>query len=152
MPDSTETRIAAATGFVKQKAYSKAIPLLKAIRKDEPENEIALGMLAAVHAEIGMRELAIEEYRGVLGINPANHLARFQLGLMQFIDDQPEEALDSWKPMLEIEQEFMANYHGALALIQLARPDEAAPLLERARSNMPQDHPLRPDLMRVLEQ
>ena len=46
----------------------------------------------------------------------------------------------------------MANYHGALALIQLARPDEAAPLLERARSNMPQDHPLRPDLMRVLEQ
>ena len=53
--------------------------------------------------------------------------------------------------MVSIEGEFMANVHSALVLLELDRADETSDFLQRALRNMPDEHPLRPDLMKLVQ-
>ena len=145
-----EPRLAVAAGLVKQEAFEQAVPLLEELVRDAPESELTLGLLAAACAQTGRHDRAIEGFREVLGINPDNALARFQLGLTQLLLGELEEALATWAPMLELEGEFMARFHSALALEELGSAGAARPLLERAAEHMPEWHPLHPELKRRL--
>jgi tetratricopeptide (TPR) repeat protein len=139
-----------ATALAKSGEYEGAIVKLKELIESHPRHEIALGMLAGIHAQIGMHDRAIENFRRVLKINPENPLARFQLGLSQLSSGQPADALDTWKPSLKNPDNFLVLFHSGLALMQLNRPAEARPLLEEAARRMPKNHALYPQLTDLL--
>lgn len=139
---SVMQRLGKATQDAKDGNLDEAVTTLKQILRDEPRHEIALGMLAATYLQIGMHEAAIERFQALLEAHPKNPLARFQLGMGMLGLDRPEEALDAWRPLLDDASDFMGHFHSALALIQLERPADAMPLLERAIQRMPPSHPL----------
>lgn len=53
--------------------------------------------------------------------------------------------------MVRIESELMPNFHGTLVLLELDRADETGDFLRPALQNMPDEHPLRPDLMKFVK-
>jgi tetratricopeptide (TPR) repeat protein len=99
-----------------------------------------------------MHQQAISHFKTLLDIYPNNPLARFHLGMARLANQEPEKALDVWAPMLDLENEFMANFHSAQVLIQLGRSEEALPMVERANKNMPDDHPLYSKLQEIRAQ
>lgn len=145
-------KLSAAAGLAKEGNLDEAISLLKEILAARPGNEISLGMLASIYLQIGMHEQAVEHFQTLLKANPRNPLARFQLGMARLSQGQPQAALDTWEPMLSLENEFMAHFHSALALIQLGRNAEAVDRLEQARQRMPESHPLFPRLLELNDQ
>lgn len=140
--DSVMERLGKATQDAKDGNLDDAVTTLKQILHDQPNHEIALGMLAAIYLQIGMQEAAIERFEALLAAHPNNPLARFQLGMAMLGLDRAQEALDAWRPLLDDESDFMAHFHSSLALIQLGRHAEALPLLARAAQRMPPSHPL----------
>lgn len=131
--------------------FESAIVHLKRLLAADPRQEIALGMLAGIYAELKMADRAADLYRQVLAVNPRNPLARFQLGLLQFTEGRPREAVDTLHPALVDESDFLAHLYSGLALRQLGLTGEARPLLEVAAQRMPVDHALYPKLRELLE-
>lgn len=127
-----------------------AVVHLEELLVAEPENEIANGMLAGIYAELKMPERATVYYQRVLVANPRNVLARFQLGLLQLTGGQPQEALETLRPNLSDNTEFLAHYYSGRALLALGKPAEARVLLERAAQRMPVEHPLYAELQGLL--
>ena len=109
-------------------------------------------MLASIYLQLGMHPEAIAHYQQLLEQAPDNQLARFQLGMALMSSSQPEQAVAVWEPMLAMENEFMAHFHSALALLQLGRNREAAEMLQTARRNMPDSHPLHSRLLKLQAQ
>lgn len=147
-----KSSISKASQLIKSHSYDEAIPLLKDLLKTEGNNELVLGMLASVYAEIQMTDKAIALYERILSINPDNPLARFQLGLQYFNNEQFDQAIETWTPSLQDEQNFMAHYFTGLAYLQKQQPDQARPLLEKAQQHMPDDNPLYSSLTNMLSE
>lgn len=145
-------KLLAATESAKQGGLDDAIIRMKEILAAHPRHELSLGMLASIYLQIGMHRQAEVHFEALLADHPDNPLARFQLGMTHLAEQRPEKALEIWEPMLENENEFMANFHSALALIQLERPTEAYPLVERAGKHMPANHPLHSKLLEIRSQ
>lgn len=141
-----------ATELAKQGHYDEAIVALKAMLEDEPGNELALGLLAAIYLQIGYHEKAVTVYETLLGVNADNPLARFQLGMAHLGSGAAETALETWKPLLNQEEDFMAHFHSALALLQLGREEQAEAMLMHASRTMPVAHPLYPKLLELIAQ
>lgn len=141
-----------ATDLAKQGHYDEAIVALKTLLDDEPNNELALGLLAATYLQIGYHEKAVNVYETLLQVNAVNPLARFQLGLAHLNSGAAETALQTWEPLLDQEQDFMAHFHSALALLQLDRREQAETLLMHASRTMPVSHPLYPTLLELIVQ
>jgi len=139
-----------ATRFAKQGDFEQAIVHLKSILASDPKHEVAVGMLAAIYAQIGLLDRAIDYYQRTLAINPQNVLARFQLGLTQLTAKRPREALATWKPCLDQPGEFLAHFHSGLALLQLQKPAEARAMFAHAARRMPKAHALYPQLQDLL--
>lgn len=137
-----KSTISKASELIKSRSFEQAIPLLKDLISTDTDNELALGMLASVYAEIQMNDKAMELYERILAINPANPLARFQLGLLNYNNNQFDQAIEIWTPALSDEKNFMAQYFTGLAYLQIQQPKHARPLLEMAQQYMPTDNPL----------
>lgn len=150
--DQLKKKLLEATECAKTEDLENAVVLLKQILDEVPHHEVTMGMLASIYLQIGMHRQSIELFENLLAKYPKNPLARFQLGMARLTGGEPQEALDAWAPMLQMENEFMANFHSALALMQLGRFEEALPLIERARSHMPDAHPLYSKLMEIRAQ
>lgn len=85
-------------------------------------------------------------------MNAVNPLARFQLGMAHLSSGAAETALETWEPLLDQEEDFMAHFHSALALLQLGRREQAETLLMHASQTMPVSHPLYPKLLELVAQ
>lgn len=144
-----KTRLAEAIAQSKAGDLEQAIDTLEVILKREAGHEIALGMLASIYLQTGRHEQAIDHYGKLLESSPENPLARFQLGMALMLSGKPEKALDAWQPLLTRQDEFMAHFHSALALLELGRHNDALELAAIARRNMPQSHPLYPQLIEL---
>jgi tetratricopeptide (TPR) repeat protein len=134
------------TGLVRARRYDLAISELREFLVRYPDNEVATGLLAATYFEIGLAEKAAAGYERTIELNPANALARFQLGLVKLSQGANQAALYTWAPLTADPQEFMASFHSALACIQLGDEPRAREFLEVAGANMPVGHPLFPQL------
>ncbi len=145
-------QLARATRSAKNSDYETAIVQLKSLLSEYPHHELATGMLAAIYLQIGMHQKASIWYRKLLALKPENSLARFQLGMTRLAQGMTAEAIDTWHPLLSIEDEFMAHFHSGLALLQLEHNDEAYALLTQAYQTMPCEHPLYPELVRLLSE
>jgi Flp pilus assembly protein TadD len=84
---SQKQQLAALIEALKSGDYAAAISGLKDFLALHPRHEIALGLLAAAYAEIGMRNAASALYQQLLEAHPRNMLARLQLGLLMLSDD-----------------------------------------------------------------
>jgi Tfp pilus assembly protein PilF len=141
--------LALATQQIKNDDLDQAIITLQEILAQDPNHEIATGLLASVYFQIGMHDRAVSLYRALLTNHPQNPLARFQLGLAQLSQGLPGDALATWEPMLENDTEFMAHFHAALALLQLGQPLDARERLAAVGRHMPGSHPLYPKLIEL---
>jgi len=134
-----------------QQRHGEAIEYLKqSIAKSK--NFKALYLLAAEHAQIGLTERAIEEFRQALEIEPGMAAARFQLGLLFLCNARVQEALDAWRPL---EKAAGADPYAVFAgaLTKLAH-DEFAAAAEGLRRGMEINRvnpALNTDMKRVLE-
>jgi len=140
-------QLAKATEQVKEGNLDSAITTLKEILQEQPDQEIALGLLAAIYLQIGMTEKAVEHFEALLETSPNNPLARFQLGMARLSQGEPETALKTWEPLLAEKDDFMAHFHSSLALFELKRYQEAHDCIIQASRNMPSSHPLYPQLL-----
>ncbi|MBV1787740.1 tetratricopeptide repeat protein [Marinobacterium sp. D7] len=157
MPDQkprtqVETLLIDATEQAKQGNLDEAISTLKSLLALEPNHELSLGMLASVYLQLGLTQQASDLFEQLLETYPENPLARFQLGMAKLNSSDPKGALETWRPMLEMKDEFMANFHSALAHLQLGSTEQARECLERASQHMPQTHPLYPQLVNLYGQ
>ncbi len=141
-----------AAACVRRGDFEAALGHLKTLLESDPRHEIATGMLAGVYAQLKMPERAEYFYLQVLRLNPANVLARFQLGLLQLQSGRPQDALETWQPTLADSQDYLTQFHSALALLELKRAAEARKLLEQAAHHMPRSHPLYPQLVSLRDQ
>lgn len=142
--------LAQATEQAKNGRLDQAIEDLKTLLTDVPDHEIALGMLGGIYAQIGMHERAIDQFGKVLSINPDQPLARLQLGIAQIETQRYTQSLETLAPLRDSEGDYAGNFYSGLALMQLNRPQEAKPLLQKAAENMPQNHPAYPELRDLL--
>lgn len=138
-----------ATDAAKQGNLDEAIPLLKEVLSDYPDNEVANGMLASIYLQIGALEQAKQQFTELLQAHPENPLGRFQLGMCQLSMNHPKDALSTWQPLLADQEEFMAHFHSGLAQIELGNPKESYELVQIAAQRMPSNHPLYPKLLEV---
>lgn len=138
------------TGLIKTNEYDEAITLLKKIIETDSRNELALGLLASVYAEINMDNKSIELYQKILKINPNNPLARYHLGMIHFANNQFDEAIDIWLASVTDEKNFVLHYYLGLAYMQKQQEENARPMFEKAKQYMPDNHPLYKDLIESL--
>ena len=142
--------IAKVTGLIKSNSFDEAITLLQELLKTDTKNELALGLLASVYAEIKMNDKAINLYKKILTVNPNNPLARYQLGMIHFTDNQFDEAIDIWLASVTDEKNYMLHYYTGLAYMQKKQVENAKPMFEKAKQYMPTDHPLYQSLTELI--
>jgi tetratricopeptide (TPR) repeat protein len=76
-PQSIEERLYAATLSINGGRYDEAISHLRLVRDEDPDNDVALYMLASAHAQRGEHAEAIAHLERAIAINPENRtLAR----------------------------------------------------------------------------
>ena len=133
--------------------HGDAIEYLKQAIEKSASNFNAHYLLAAEHAQIGMTDRAIEEFRTALKLQPNLPAARFQLGLLFLCNGRVQEALDAWKPL---EKAGAADPYAVFAggLTKLARDEFEACVrdLKRGMELINANAALNIDMKRVLEQ
>jgi tetratricopeptide (TPR) repeat protein len=148
-PDVREP-LGLAAACAKRGDLEGAMVHLKEVLRVEPDHEIANGMLGGIYAELKMPERATACYEHVLAANPRNVLARFQLGLLQLSNGRPQDAVETLRPNLSDDREFLAHFYSGIALLELKKNDAARVLLLEAAKRMPTDHQLYPRLRDLL--
>ena len=108
----------------REQRHGDAIDYLKQAVERSDSNYKALYLLAAEHAQIGMTERAIEEFKKALSIEPNLAAARFQLGLLLLCNARVEEALAAWE-LLEQLDESDPYLHFKRGMESLSRDDFA---------------------------
>jgi tetratricopeptide (TPR) repeat protein len=147
---SVHPQLQKAVTATREQRYEEALTYLKEIVDDRPNDEVALGMLASVYADIDMKDRARELYDRILGFNEANPLARLQRGLLDFEEQHIESALAIWEPLLATDHDFVGHFYTAVAMLQLGRRDGVQSLLLTAKRRMPGNHPLVAEVDKLL--
>jgi tetratricopeptide (TPR) repeat protein len=141
--------LSSALAHVKAGDLDEAMAALKDLLDRDPENEVALGLLAALWCDLGMHERGAEGFGKLLGRNPGNPLTRIQLGLSQRAAGRRDLALATWKPAVEAD-EVAALYWSGLVHYENGALDEARRVLARAAAVTGPDHPFYPAVQRLL--
>lgn len=130
--------------------HHAALVYLKSALAQDNRNALALYMLAAQHAELGLYLRARSEFLQVLEINPDMEIARFQLGLLHTQLDEAEAARATFGHLAEFTADaaLKAFARGLIALLD-DKPAEAHDLIQSGLTNC-SNEPLKNDMARVL--
>lgn len=79
-----------------------AISLFRTAVQEEPTSPLPSFLLGAELAQAGRIEEAIQAYATATLIAPEVHMARYQLGLLQFTSGQAALSLVTWQPLLAL--------------------------------------------------
>jgi tetratricopeptide (TPR) repeat protein len=80
--------------------HEQAISYLRRLLERQPDHAMAVYLLGAVHAELGMYGRAIEEMTRAVQLAPdALPTASFQLGMLHLGQGQLKEAEQAWEPL-----------------------------------------------------
>ena len=120
----------------------------------DPHNAELRHLLAAEYAEAGRYDSAKAEFLHVIALNPAAHVARFQLGLLLLSRGDPVGATRLWQPLEALGEEAPLWHfkHGLEALIRGDLPlcrQLLAEGISRNTDNSPLNHDMRLVLTRV---
>jgi tetratricopeptide (TPR) repeat protein len=124
---------------------------IRAAVAQDPLNAELRYLLGAELAQQKDYEAAVVELTTALGINPALHFARFQLGLLYLTMAQPQRSMDIWAP-LEALDDAAALKHFKRGLEALIRDDfrSCVELLERGIALNTENAPLNHDMNLVI--
>lgn len=78
---------------------------------EQPASGVPHFLLGSEHAAAGDAAAAERSLADAVLLAPDFHLARYQLGLLQFSSDRPGAALVTWQPLLEVQDcESLAQF------------------------------------------
>lgn len=127
-----------------------ALQYLHAVLQAQPDHAVAIYLLAAEHAGLGLYARARDGFRRALTLQPAMDTARFQLGLLQAqLGDEPA-ARDEFSRLAarSTDAALRCFAQGLLQLLE-GTPDAARPLLQAGIDHCG-NAPLKADMQRVL--
>lgn len=150
-PITTVELLAQATKSVRTGEIDEAILILKSLLTQDPDHELATGMLASLYAEIAMLDRAEPLFEKVLALNGENSLARLHLGTTRMQLGKNELALSTLRPLLQDEKDYLAHFYTGALLAELNKIDEARIIYITTAQRMPSDHPLRQDLQAAID-
>jgi len=128
-----------------------ALQYLHSVLQAQPDHAVAIYLLAAEHAGLGLYARARDGFRRALTLQPSMDTARFQLGLLQAQLDDARAARDefTWLTGHGTDAALRDFARGLLHLLDGA-PDAARPLLQAGIEHC-SNAPLKADMQRVLE-
>lgn len=123
---------------------------LNEVLRRRPQDARALYLLAALHAELGLIELAIGEIDHVLALEPDLEIARLHLGLILVDRGRLEEARQCFTHVIDSADPALRG--GAAALLAFANDDVLGARRELAKAfpGTPVNRPLLLLLQRLL--
>jgi tetratricopeptide (TPR) repeat protein len=124
---------------------------IRAAVAQDPLNAELRYLLGAELAQQKDYEAAVVELNTALGINPALHFARFQLGLLYLTMAQPQRSIAIWAPLEELD-DAAALKHFKRGLESLIRDDfsECIDLLTKGIALNTENAPLNRDMNMVI--
>jgi len=142
MDKQLKREISQITQFLKDGMHKEALQALKAANADHPNTELVLGLLASQYAQLNMYDDAKNTYESLLAINSQNHLAHFQLGMLEYQSGKIEEAIAQWENVASQKDDFVANYWIAQAYFKEDRIQQAKPYISKSFEKVPSNHDL----------
>lgn len=100
----------------------RALTFLKRALAQAPHNARVLYMLAAQHAQMGLRERASDEMRQAVQGDPGLHTAHFQIGLLHFVAGRLPHAQGAWQALDGLPESHALRAFKA-ALLHLSRDE-----------------------------
>lgn len=82
-----------------------AINLFRRATDEEPGSPLPPFLLGAELAQLGRIDEAIQAYAAATLLAPTFHIARYQMGLLQFTSGHAALALVSWQPLFDLAQD-----------------------------------------------
>lgn len=128
-----------------------AIRLLRAAAEEAPASGLVQFLLAAELAQAGAIGDAEAAYANAVLLAPQLHIARFQLGLLQFSSGRAAIALLTWQPLLALpEDDPLPHFIRAFAALAGDRFTEAKDAFAAGIARNTGNEPLNADMRKVV--
>jgi tetratricopeptide (TPR) repeat protein len=106
-PRDYQTNYNLAVAYQKSKQYDKAEEVLKRLIQFYPEDAVSYySTILRMYDEAGMNDKAIDAARKVMELDPSNHIAVYNLGVMYQKLKRYDEALATFQQALAIKPDF----------------------------------------------
>jgi tetratricopeptide (TPR) repeat protein len=128
-----------------------AIRMLRAAAEEDPASGLVQFLLAAELAEAGAVGDAEAAYANAVLLAPQFHIARFQLGLLQFTSGRAAIALLTWQPLLALgEDEALPHFVRAFAALAGDHFAQALEAFAAGIARNSENEPLNADMRKVV--
>jgi tetratricopeptide (TPR) repeat protein len=108
--------------------------------------------LGAEYAQIGMYERSAEHLKKAIAIDPAMHIARFQLGLLYLTSGQIAEASTTWAPLNTLGvAHYLFLFKSGLEHLASDQFDACRDCLNRGIASNADNPALSDDMRRILD-
>ena len=128
-----------------------AVVMLKTLLEREPGHVHARYLLAAQHAQIGLRDRAERGFRAVVADAPDFAIARFQLGQLLLTRGEAEAARETFAPLIA-RTDALGAYARAMRALAGEDTAQAADELQQGLALEQEIPALAADMQRLLEQ
>ncbi|BCE02740.1 tetratricopeptide repeat protein [Marinicellulosiphila megalodicopiae] len=129
--------------------FESALNTLKNIENENiaKNNEIFLGLLSSVYSSLQLFDTAREYLEKILMINADNHLARFQIGMTHFQQNNLDQAKQYWLPILSYEKDFTTHFYFSFIEEAQGNKSKALELIQIAKQRCEPNHPIYQQIM-----
>jgi tetratricopeptide (TPR) repeat protein len=128
-----------------------AIRLLRAAAAEDPTSGLVQFLLAAELAQAGAIGEAEAAYASAVLLAPQFHIARFQLGLLQFTSGRAAIALLTWQPLLALgDDEPLPHFVRAFAALAGDHFAQALASFAAGIAHNSENEPLNADMRKVM--
>lgn len=130
-----------------------AVMAFTAAAQADPRHALPYFLMACEHAAMGEVEQAEIAFAQTLLLADQFHIARFQLGLLQFSSNRPAIALLTWQNLLALPDDSpLPDFVRGFSFLAQDKFDEALAQFEMGMSKNRDNEPLNQDIARVVAQ
>lgn len=130
-----------------------AVAWFTAAAQSDPRHALPYFLLACEHAAMGEVDQAEIAFAQTLLLADQFHIARFQLGLLQFSSNRPAIALLTWQSLLSLPDDSpLPCFVRGFSLLAQDQFKDAQAQFERGMSKNEGNEPLNQDIARVVAQ
>ncbi|MCJ8313460.1 MAG: hypothetical protein HRU38_13955 [Saccharospirillaceae bacterium] len=124
--------------------FEAALKTLKNIENENitKNNDIFLGLLSSVYSSLQLFDTAREYLLRILSINENNHLARFQIGMTHFQQNNLDLAKEYWLPILNHEKDFTTHFYYSFIEEAQGNKPKALEMILTAKNRCESNHPI----------
>jgi tetratricopeptide (TPR) repeat protein len=129
-----------------------AITLFRQAVNEDANSPLAPFLLGAELAQLGRIEEALQAYAAAVLIAPDFHIARYQMGLLQFTSGHAALALVTWQPLFSLPEEHaLRAFVGGFAALASDLFDEATHKFRIGQALNADNAPLNADIQLVID-